>query len=216
MKLFKKLFPLFLSICLIIHFFLVSLTVMPMNPISNAMKNITSKYVDPLFTQNWHLFAPDPIENNTAIQMKIYNNKNNESEWIDATTKMTKVMHNNYVSPYNRIARMPEAITSEMLKDDPDIIELKKRYKQKSPEKLKILNKIEQKKYNANLKILNRYSSAYIKAIEPDKYNEYVKIRILEKKSIPFSQRNKRIHNKWKIIHETKKLPIEKKVPPLT
>ena len=86
--------------------------------------------MNPIFEQNWHLFAPDPISNNTAIQVQ-YQEKdsNNKSEWLEVTQAMTKQMHKNYFSPYNRIGRIANAVSENMLTVDSETIDLIKKLK---------------------------------------------------------------------------------------
>ncbi|RIL26950.1 hypothetical protein BUY98_14775, partial [Staphylococcus gallinarum] len=156
MKNLKYATPLFLTCLLILHFIFVILSVMPLNPITNKMGSFVNTYVNPVFTQNWNLFAPDPIDNNTAIQVKYTETNNKKSEWIDVTSSMIKEMHVNYISPYNRISRMPESIVTEMIGIEPNVKYLKEEYEKRNNKEHKKIDEMQQKKYQRNLTILNK------------------------------------------------------------
>ena len=128
MKKIKYFLPIFLTCFLIIHFSFIILSVVPFNPIVNKTDKTVSKYTNPIFTQNWALFAPDPIDRNTSLQIKAYYKNGNESKWLDSSNTIITKMHKNYISPYNRIGRIPETITSEMLAEDPIIDKIRKNY----------------------------------------------------------------------------------------
>ncbi|RIL26988.1 hypothetical protein BUY98_14735, partial [Staphylococcus gallinarum] len=61
----------------------------------------------------------------------------------------------------------------------------------------------------------NKYSSSYLKSVYPEKDIKGIKIRILKKDSIPYSQRKKKVENNWKIMHVTKQLPFYNDMPPI-
>lgn len=213
----KKLFPLILMLVLIFHFTCTILSVGNYNPITHKVNKEVESYMNPIFEQNWHLFAPDPISNNTAVQVQ-YQEKNSKekSEWLEVTQSMTRQMHKNYFSPYNRIGRIANAVSENMLTVDSETIDLiEKLEKEGKNKELKKIDDLKEEKYNANLKMLNSYTSAYLKSVYPNKNIENIKIRILKKESVPFSKRKEEKNSKWTIIHTTKKISFDSKTPSL-
>lgn len=217
MKKIKYFLPIFLTCFLIIHFSFIILSVVPFNPIVNKTDKIVSKYTNPIFTQNWALFAPDPIDRNTSLQIKAYYKNGNESKWLDSSNTIITKMHKNYISPYNRIGRIPETITSEMLAEDPIIDKIRKNYEsENNSEELKKLNKTYTKQYKRNLPKLIRFSSAYVKSTQiKSKDIDKLKLRIVKQEAVPFSKRNSKENMPWEIVHTTDKVEFDSNVPPL-
>ncbi|MDT0739105.1 DUF5819 family protein [Staphylococcus haemolyticus] len=217
MKKIKYFLPIFLTCFLIIHFSFIILSVMPFNPIVNKADNTVSKYINPIFTQNWALFAPDPIDRNTSLQIKVYYKNGNESKWLDSSNTIITKMHKNYISPYNRIGRIPETITSEMLAEDPIINKIRKNYEsENNSEELKKLNKTYKKQYKDNLPKLVRFASAYVKSTQIKNKNiDKLRLRIVKQESVPFSKRNSKESMPWEIVHTTDKVEFDSNVPPL-
>ena len=217
MKKIKYFLPIFLTCFLIIHFSFIILSVVPFNPIVNKTDKTVSKYTNPIFTQNWALFAPDPIDRNTSLQIKAYYKNGNESKWLDSSNTIITKMHKNYISPYNRIGRIPETITSEMLAEDPIISKIRKNYEsENNSEELKKLNKTYTKQYKRNLPKLIRFSSAYVKSTQiKSKDIDKLKLRIVKQEAVPFSKRNSKENMPWEIVHTTDKVEFDSNVPPL-
>ncbi|HEQ3959427.1 DUF5819 family protein [Staphylococcus epidermidis] len=217
MKKIKYFLPIFLTCFLIIHFSFIILSVVPFNPIVNKTDKTVSKYTNPIFTQNWALFAPDPIDRNTSLQIKAYYKNGNESKWLDSSNTIITKMHKNYISPYNRIGRIPETITSEMLAEDPIIDKIRKNYEsENNSEALKKLNKTYTKQYKRNLPKLIRFSSAYVKSTQiKSKDIDKLRLRIVKQEAVPFSKRNSKENMPWEIVHTTDKVEFDSNVPPL-
>ncbi|WP_432357034.1 DUF5819 family protein [Sporosarcina sp. UB5] len=94
---------LFLSIALLIHFSITILYNSPVNPITYKYYPAIQSYMQPLFNQNWKLFAPDPVSNNHKLLVKGYykgeNGKENETQWIDVTELLVTELHKNRLTP---------------------------------------------------------------------------------------------------------------------
>ncbi|THA23377.1 hypothetical protein E4198_24655 [Streptomyces sp. RKND-216] len=52
---------------LLVHFTLSFLHVAPANPVSHRYQNLIDGYVQPYFLQNWHLFAPEPVNTDRGV-----------------------------------------------------------------------------------------------------------------------------------------------------
>ncbi|MDM5451877.1 DUF5819 family protein [Peribacillus sp. YIM B13482] len=200
-KIILVIFPIILSLVTLFHFVIILFHVMPLNPLSNKYSHIIDGYTYPLFVQNWHLFAPEPISSNRIIQMKTQTNGEN-SEWIDITTPFIDGNHKNYFSPYNRISRLSSGVIQQLFEED----EITLKYEEKTK---KIEKKIEEKEqFKTGKEIIFRYASSYANFQYPNNNIEMIKIRIIRKDSIPFSERSKLRKNNfnkfkdWESIYE--------------
>ena len=57
---------------------------LPQGKLKNLVHPITSTYVEPIFEQRWHLFAPDPLTFSARIIVKC----GDEGDWVDPTSAM--------------------------------------------------------------------------------------------------------------------------------
>ncbi|ARW08906.1 DUF5819 family protein [Bacillus atrophaeus] len=217
MKKVMFLVPILLSGVLIFHFMIVILNVMPMNPISNKYKKEISEYMEPLFVQNWHLFAPDPVSHNESIQVKVGFEGESKSDWIDITTPMIEEMHKNYFSPLNRMARISTGIISELTSEDELVIDYRKKLEEseREEEKIKKLDKQRDEKFQQNEAILYRFGSSYAKYLFPDKRIVNIELRILRQENTPFSKRDNRVENLWNVVKQFKEKEIIEDVVPI-
>lgn len=66
------------------HFLVIGLYLTPLNPVKLHVNPWIMGYVNPVFAQNWHLFAPDPVDSSLSLIGKCRNGAA-ESEWFDIT-----------------------------------------------------------------------------------------------------------------------------------
>lgn len=197
----------------------------PTNPISAKYEYISNKYTSTVFSQNWHLFAPDPVNNNVHIYIQLTNDISDKesNQWIDITKSIKKNNNTKLITPYNRTIRLVDGIFGEvegtsgmgdlMVKyinnfeqeekkenDDPIVEELEKQIE-------------EFQKIGENN--LYRFASSYVKSFMKDDNNKYIKIRLTAYETIPFSERNNQnykreiVYNKtfdWKEIEDVSQM----------
>lgn len=212
------LIPIILTLALTIHFLIILISVIPYNPVSYKMNTIVTTYVNPLFTQVWTLFAPDPIDSNDALQIKLESNDGTITEWIDVTNPLIEKMHTNYVSPFNRMGRITQSISHQMLTEDSLAFDLRKSLQEKKKngvKSLETLDKEHKKQYEQYEVYLLRYGSAYAKYLFPNEDFKTIEMRILKQGSVPFSKRNNNVERPWEVILELEKKNIPKDILPL-
>ncbi|PEP56168.1 DNA-directed RNA polymerase subunit beta, partial [Bacillus toyonensis] len=66
----KKLIAGLLCTAFISHFAITLIYNTPSNPIKAKYNKQLSAYMDPIFTQNWRLFAPAPVTTNSKFFVK--------------------------------------------------------------------------------------------------------------------------------------------------
>ena len=71
-------------VAFVCHFLVIGVHLTPLNRVKLDVNPWMMGYVNPLFAQNWHLFAPDPVDSNLSLIGKCRNNAG-ESEWFDIT-----------------------------------------------------------------------------------------------------------------------------------
>ncbi|MFF8607890.1 DUF5819 family protein [Streptomyces sp. NPDC015346] len=95
-----------MALCLavtLVHVLLVFLYVAPSNAISKAYGQHINAWVQPLFSQNWRLFAPEPQSVNRQISARVGkttpNGTTHVSDWIDVSSMDdSAVKHNVFPS----------------------------------------------------------------------------------------------------------------------
>jgi len=73
----------------------------PVNPLTHTYQQYVSNYMDPLFSQKWLLFAPEPATFDLKLWYKIKSNKTNGwSTWLDPLEPILR-KHQNMRFTYN-------------------------------------------------------------------------------------------------------------------
>ncbi|TDO13455.1 hypothetical protein DFO69_1904 [Bacillus subtilis] len=152
----------------VFHFSFTLLYNFPLNPISNKYYDTIQNYMEPLFKQNWKLFAPNPVSTNNILYIRgEYKDKTGElkkTEWIDASTPLNNVVHNNRLTPLRLESSMKSSIVAELLnRIDRDKDYLKNLDVDKSEEFM----------------ILNRFSSKVLNEVYPNYHFSNVEKKVV-------------------------------------
>ncbi|WP_052443200.1 DUF5819 family protein [Streptacidiphilus neutrinimicus] len=87
------------AVAVVYHLGAVFLSIAPGNPISQRNAATVNAHVMPEFEQNWQLFAPNPLQQNIAIQARVQtldpNGARAQSPWIDLTAQDVAAIHGN-------------------------------------------------------------------------------------------------------------------------
>ncbi|MBK3497195.1 DNA-directed RNA polymerase subunit beta [Viridibacillus sp. YIM B01967] len=184
----KKLFALFLITAFCFHFIMTAIYVLPLNPVKAKGGILINSYMQPLFEQNWQLFAPDPLSNDFYIYLQVENKDGSHSDWFDLSTTLYKENQKNRISPNNRMVRLGPSSFLQTLRVDETVEKLK----EKVPEDK--LKSIEKKRGNEEFQqygidILYRYASSYVVKLFNEEDVERVRVRVLVEEAIPFSKK---------------------------
>jgi hypothetical protein len=184
-----------ISLFVIIHFTVILLGVIPPNPITVKHNRLINAYTNPMFTQNWHLFAPDPISNNTTTYLQVkYIDKTDDiitSEWIDVSTGLVDANKQKYLSPINRLVRVNTGVKSSVaIQDDLtwQYINSEKAQKNEKMEEYEKLLEENTDKYSK--KLLQRHANSLASKRFKEKEIKETRIMWVLEESIPFSERN--------------------------
>jgi hypothetical protein len=108
------------------HFALVALSLMPPNPLRHQFQFEIQRYLTPWFTQNWNLFAPNPVNGNFSLLVQYRYETASElhtSQWIDVTTPILDLKHRSFWSPAPRIAKFLMGAMQNVNEDSRSIAE---------------------------------------------------------------------------------------------
>lgn len=86
------------SLFVLFHFFVIFINQMPANPVQYQLYSLSSKYMFPFFGQDWHLFAPNPINSNIIVVARGYgtpSNRFHRTKWIDLTDGLIRAVQQN-------------------------------------------------------------------------------------------------------------------------
>lgn len=183
----KKKIAFFLMIAALFtyHFIVTALYVLPFNPLSYKYNKQIESYMNPLFTQNWQLFAPNPLSQSVYVNVQIKDIEGRESKWIDFTTPLLEANHKNRFSPVNTVVRLGQSAYLQSVHIDPlteKIATKNIEIEEISP----ILTDYQKDGMYILYKLGLHYAEQYF---DPSDINE-IKIRVIKEESIPFSQRN--------------------------
>ncbi len=86
-----------MALSFIVHFTVTAIYLTPLNPVKLRLYQHLQAWIHPLFPQNWHLFAPDPVSSSHSLVTKCRSGTI-ESEWIDVTNAVLDRYYENRLS----------------------------------------------------------------------------------------------------------------------
>lgn len=108
------------------HFLLTILYVLPLNPIKVRLKPLLDSTIGTLFSQNWSLFAPNPLSQDYVMLIHpLKNNSIDEIEskgWYNLSSPLWKRFQDNRFSAYDRLARSQSNALRNALSGDPSLM----------------------------------------------------------------------------------------------
>ena len=85
-----------LTAVLLFHFAIVFIYLSPDNPVRDRYWDWIERYMTPLFTQNWNLFAPNPVNRheNLPIRFEYKDAKGGtkQSEWMEISRPIVQAL----------------------------------------------------------------------------------------------------------------------------
>lgn len=97
------------SLVLAFHFGMTALYNVPLNPVKQKFDGLNRAYMDPYFSQDWHLFAPDPIVENQGVlvraEVRVGGGSERLTKWLDITTPDYLILYGQHFWP-SRMARV--------------------------------------------------------------------------------------------------------------
>lgn len=85
------------GILFVFHFLVTAIYLTPLNPIKLKLDSLVNAWMLPLFRQNWHLFAPNPLSSNHSLIVKCRIGETT-SDWLDITSGILNRYYENRLS----------------------------------------------------------------------------------------------------------------------
>ena len=76
------------------HVMAIALYLAPPNPLSNSYRAVINGYINPIFAQNWKLFAPDP----QPYSLKVFYQCEGDGHWFDPVKETLAEFQGNRLS----------------------------------------------------------------------------------------------------------------------
>lgn len=201
----KKLAAGVLCVAFICHFAVTLIYNTPSNPVKAKYNKQISSYIDPVFTQNWRLFAPEPVTRNNKFFVKaeiITNNGIRTTEWIDIVDYMIKKNQDNRFTPYNHLLRIPRSAFALRQEQDDTLQEVIKKVNEGKLNKDKYKHLIDNDRNKETEKLsnvlLNRFAEAQLKKAYGSERIIKFKVLLVESEPVPFSKKNQSNFDKKK------------------
>lgn len=174
----------------VIHFLILTLHAGPINPVYAKYRVPIEQYVNPLLTQHWNLFAPDPVEETQNILVQYRTSTNETSDWYNISKPLLEANQSNIISPYNKTARIPSSLYFSIFNKNTLVSKMEDNTSEEEFDKAIDMDKIKESR-SKQVDLLYRFANSNIPLItNTDEEVEEVKVKIMNVNAIPFSERN--------------------------
>lgn len=181
---------------LVFHFALTIAYVLPFNPAQAATQPLLSATIGSYFSQNWRLFAPDPVSGDMALLARCMtpaemasgvDQKLPSTGWHDLSTPLWHRFQENRFAAYDRVARPNTNTMRAMLFGVPELMTACKKGSKEActayEDNLKTVR-------TATMPRLTKIGSAFCKDLDRDGNRfSHVALRLRETDGQPWSRR---------------------------
>lgn len=163
----SKLLKVWFFILLFLVIFHSSITVIyntPITPFKEKYVKAIDAYMNPLFSQTWTLFAPNPVNTNINIEVKFSYENNEESNWINFTNLVNDQKQDSFLTHYHFYSGALTQMQGSVIETSNSIWR-----KLQEEEKNEVLDKLDKKNFN-------KYKSEYIEGlVNKEDIHEFLK-----------------------------------------
>ncbi|MFM9583095.1 DUF5819 family protein [Streptomyces caniscabiei] len=138
------------------HFLMAAMSQAPLNPVKLRLYDETSSYLDPYFTQNWLLFAPDPLSDDRGVMARAKCANGVNSDYYDVTTPHIRAVQQDRFFP-SRVSRL---VTSslQMVTDQDPVLDRLRSAEKKKRKPVVPLTSYEKNARDGAVRFLSRYA----------------------------------------------------------
>lgn len=186
------------GLCLLLsfHFLVVVAHNSPPNPVKLRHALFINGYMNTFFTQDWHLFSPNPISYDAVLLVKSRIKHRTtggvvETDWVDITTPLLERMHESRFSSLGSLTHI-HVYTLLQRSLSPGVNEYMKRFCKDDPNNPSCNGETSEAKARNERadKLMTRVASAHAFKLYGAEHDvEQVKVRIVINKFPRFSQR---------------------------
>lgn len=170
-----------------LHFLASAFSQMPLTPMKLRYYRYAAGYLEPYFSQNWMLFAPDPLSDNRGILARATCADGSTTDFYDVTTQYVEKAQQSRFFP-SRMSRLVTSSVQQLNGGDPVLARLRESQKDEKKKELP-LTPYEKTSREEAVRFLSRYSLTQIPAVcggTPAK----VQIRLYIQQLPPWSKRH--------------------------
>ena len=185
----------------VVHFGLTVIHVMPINPIKNEVGHVADMMLAPVFTQNWSLFAPTPIQTNYSLLVRPLTDSETVAYeatgalpgegWYDLSSPLWARFQTNRFSAYDRLSRVHSAAIRQYISGGIDLVAIGKACQKGDAEACEVLADSRGDRKDVSGGVLARTASSFCQDLaasgRPCGSRAALRIRIVG--SVPWSER---------------------------
>lgn len=180
------------------HFALTFFYVMPWNPVKVHLQPLLDVTIGTYFTQNWGLFAPNPVSSDDVLLVRCFSREEAEtvttkglpdSGWHDLSTPLWEKFHANRFSAYDRLGRAQSGAARQYLSGGPDLEPWAESCRKGVEESCRIFEeRLKFARADAAL-MLSKVGSSYCNEIHGPGSQTKVALRLQQTLAVPWSER---------------------------
>ncbi|MCC3768924.1 DUF5819 family protein [Streptomyces sp. UNOC14_S4] len=171
-----------------LHFLASAFSQMPLTPVKLRYYHYAADYLGPYFSQNWMLFAPDPLSDNRGILARVMCSDGSTTGFYDVTTKYVEKAQQSRFFP-SRMSRLVTGSVQQINGSDPVLMRLRESEKEKKKPELP-LTPYEKTSQKEAVRFLSRYSLSQIPHACGGGAPEKIQIRMYVQQLPPWSKRH--------------------------
>ncbi|WP_354383405.1 DUF5819 family protein [Streptomyces sp. PvR034] len=173
-----------------LHFAVASFSQMPITPLKLRYFPKAAAYLEPYFTQNWMLFAPDPLSDDRGVLARAQCPDHTETAYYDVTSKYIESAQSSRFFP-SRMSRLVTGNVQQLNGGDPVLSRLREAEKAKERPQLPLLPHEKTSQEEAR-RFLARYALTQLPATVCSGNPERVQLRMYVHQPPPWSKRHDR------------------------
>jgi hypothetical protein len=182
---------------LVVHFLLTVLYVLPINPVRLLIEPILQATIGTWFSQNWCLFAPNPLSSTQTLMVRCLTDGEAPEEggplpaagWADLSSPLFERAHRNRLSAYERLVRPQENAVRGYLGNAVEFQPLIDRCAKDDKPACESLDRILKARRAGAAVLLRQLGSVYCREARPSALVRAVALRYRERYAVPWSER---------------------------
>jgi hypothetical protein len=182
---------------LVIHFLLTVLYVLPINPVRLLIEPILQATIGTWFTQNWCLFAPNPLSSTQTLMVRCLTEAETPggggslpaAGWADLSSPLFERAQHNRLSAYERLVRPQENAVRGYLGSAVEFQPLIDRCAKGEKPACESLDQILKARRAGAAVLLRQLGSVYCREARPAAPTHSVALRYRERSAVPWSER---------------------------
>lgn len=123
-----------LAVALAAHFTVVLLSLLPEGPAHSRVERVARWYTDPLFNQDWRLFAPNPVRDDQGTLLRVRYPDGSVSRWVDPLSPLIAKNHSNPLLATKDLDLLRSVGLLESTWEDPELADRRDRRVAQAPE----------------------------------------------------------------------------------